>query len=107
MNGHDHNYQRFPPVNGTTYIVSGGGGATLYPVGDCPADTPDPVAWNDDVHGFLYISATPAELVGTAISASGPRPRRVLGGDGIRTYAVCMTRRMELRARLRRWTTIG
>lgn len=71
VNGHDHNYQRFAPVNGTTYVVSGGGGATLYPVGDCPADTPDPVAWNDDVHGFLYISASPAELVGTAVSGSG------------------------------------
>jgi hypothetical protein len=71
VNGHDHDYQRFPPVNGTTYVVSGGGGATLYPVGDCPDDTPDPIAWNDNVHGFLYISATPTELVGTAVSASG------------------------------------
>jgi len=31
----------------------------------------------------------------------------VIGGDGVRTYAVCMTTRIELRARLRRWTTIG
>jgi hypothetical protein len=71
VNGHDHDYQRFPPVNGTTYVVSGGGGAELYPVGDCPADTPDPVAWNDDVHEFLYVSATATELIGTAVSASG------------------------------------
>jgi hypothetical protein len=72
VNGHDHDYQRFPPVEGTTYIVSGGGGAELYPVeSDCPAETPDPVAWNDDVHEFLYVSATATELIGTAVSASG------------------------------------
>ena len=71
VNGHDHDYQRFPPINGTTYVVSGGGGAKLYPVGDCPAATPDPVAWNDEVHEFLYVSATATELIGTAVSASG------------------------------------
>ncbi len=27
--GHDHNYERFEPINGVTYIVSGGGGAYL------------------------------------------------------------------------------
>ena len=71
VNAHDHDYQRFPATNGTTYVVSGGGGAGLYPVGDCPADTPNPVAWNDDVHEFLYVSATATELTGTAVSASG------------------------------------
>lgn len=71
VNGHDHDYQRFPPIDGTTYIVSGGGGAGLYSVGDCPADTPEPVAWNDEVHHFLYVSATATELIGTAVSASG------------------------------------
>ena len=29
VNGHDHNDQRFPPVNGTTYVVSGGGARPL------------------------------------------------------------------------------
>jgi hypothetical protein len=71
LNGHDHNYQRFGPIDGATYVVTGGGGASLYPVGDCPAGTPDPVAWNDDVHEFLYVSATATELVGSAVSASG------------------------------------
>lgn len=27
--GHDHEYERFAPVNGITYIISGGGGAVL------------------------------------------------------------------------------
>jgi len=30
--GHDHNYERFSNINGTTYIVHGGGGAPLYPL---------------------------------------------------------------------------
>jgi acid phosphatase len=29
LSGHDHNYERFAPVNGVTYIVTGGGGASL------------------------------------------------------------------------------
>jgi len=33
LNGHDHNYQR-AKVNGIQYIVTGGGGAPLYPVGE-------------------------------------------------------------------------
>lgn len=31
--GHAHNYERTLPINGVTYIVTGGGGAPLYPVG--------------------------------------------------------------------------
>ena len=27
---HDHSYERFAPINGVTYVVSGGGGAELY-----------------------------------------------------------------------------
>jgi predicted MPP superfamily phosphohydrolase len=32
INGHDHNYQRTQPIQGTTYLTAGGGGATLYPI---------------------------------------------------------------------------
>ncbi len=31
LNGHDHNYQRFAPMNGTVAVVTGGGGGMLYP----------------------------------------------------------------------------
>jgi hypothetical protein len=34
--GHDHGYERFVPINGTTYIVNGGGGAPLYSFGKSP-----------------------------------------------------------------------
>jgi len=33
INGHAHGYERTIPINGVTYIVTGGGGAPLYPVG--------------------------------------------------------------------------
>lgn len=71
VNAHDHDYQRFAPIGGITYVVSGGGAASLYDVGDCPEGTPRPVAWNDDVHQFLYVSATSAQINGVAVSVNG------------------------------------
>lgn len=71
VNGHDHDYQRFAPIDGTTYVVTGAGAASLYQVGDCPEGTPRPVAWNDLVHSFLYVSATAGRLIGTAVSVQG------------------------------------
>ena len=32
INGHDHNYERSRPINGTTYLTVGNGGAALRPV---------------------------------------------------------------------------
>jgi calcineurin-like phosphoesterase family protein len=32
INGHDHNYERSKPLQGTTYLTVGGGGASLRPV---------------------------------------------------------------------------
>jgi len=32
LNGHDHDYQRLRGPAGVTYVVTGGGGQTLYPV---------------------------------------------------------------------------
>lgn len=33
LQGHDHIYERFNPINGVTYVVTGGGGAGLYDAG--------------------------------------------------------------------------
>jgi 3',5'-cyclic AMP phosphodiesterase CpdA len=47
INGHDHNYQRSLPLSGTTYLVCGGGGATLYPI------QPQPwTAFAQSIHSF-------------------------------------------------------
>jgi 3',5'-cyclic AMP phosphodiesterase CpdA len=32
INGHEHNYERTRPIEGTTYLIVGGGGASLRPV---------------------------------------------------------------------------
>ncbi len=71
LNGHDHDYQRFAPIGGVTYVVTGGGGAKLYGVGDCPAGTPRPIAYNDDVHQFVYVSATSSQLKAQAVASDG------------------------------------
>src|SRR6266511_4227634 len=71
VNGHDHDYQRFPPQRGVTYVVEGAGGAGLYEVGECPEGTPDPAVADDTHHGFLYLSATTRKLTGRAVSDDG------------------------------------
>jgi 3',5'-cyclic AMP phosphodiesterase CpdA len=32
INGHEHNYERTKSINGTTYLITGGGGASLRPI---------------------------------------------------------------------------
>jgi Calcineurin-like phosphoesterase len=36
INGHEHNYERTRPIDGTAYLIVGGGGAHLRPVGKSP-----------------------------------------------------------------------
>jgi 3',5'-cyclic AMP phosphodiesterase CpdA len=62
LSGHDHLYQRFRPIEGVTFVVSGGGGAGLDNVAACPPDTPSPAAAFDDGHHFLYVRATEGAL---------------------------------------------
>ncbi len=33
LNGHEHNYERFDKINGVQYIITGGGGNSLYDMG--------------------------------------------------------------------------
>jgi tartrate-resistant acid phosphatase type 5 len=68
--GHDHNYQRFGPRNGVTYIVHGGGGARLYPVRGCPRGFPKRRAARS-VHGWLHLRTTPTSLRVRAIGPMG------------------------------------
>ena len=69
LNGHDHNYQRFE--NGpVTYVVVGGGGASLYGLEDCPTSGAAALA-GEAVHGFLYLEADQKRIAGRAIAADG------------------------------------
>ena len=81
LSGHDHNYQRFR-VQEMAFVVSGGGGAALDRVGECPAGTPAPLAEIDDRHHFLYGQATSGRLSLQAVPVPGGRPvdRLVLRG---------------------------
>jgi acid phosphatase len=67
--GHDHNYQRFAPRRGVTYVVHGGGGTRLYPLRSCPASFPARVAGRA-MHGWLHLVADAFTL---RLRAVGPR----------------------------------
>jgi hypothetical protein len=72
LSGNHHSYQRFAPLSGTTYVVTGGGGAPLHKVeSKCPPATPQPIIWNDKKHHFLYLSVRRSELTGWAVSSDG------------------------------------
>jgi 3',5'-cyclic AMP phosphodiesterase CpdA len=64
--GHDHCYERFAPINGTTYIVNGGGGAPLYAVGKSPQ-----TAFSSSQHSFMTFDVHEDRIVANAISTDG------------------------------------
>jgi 3',5'-cyclic AMP phosphodiesterase CpdA len=63
--GHDHDYQRSTPINGVTYVVSGGA-ATLRPTG-----SEDFTAVSASVRHFLDLAASRSELIVRAIDQHG------------------------------------
>lgn len=65
--GHEHYYQRFEPINGVDYIVSGGGGASLYPF---KSDPPHPSV-RIRTHHFLLFEALGDELWMKALNERG------------------------------------
>jgi hypothetical protein len=70
LNGHDHDYQRFGPIDGVTYVVTGGGGGSLYDMRDCPEGTPGPMASAVAFH-FVTIEATAETLIVAARAPDG------------------------------------
>jgi 3',5'-cyclic AMP phosphodiesterase CpdA len=66
LSGDDHNYQRFEPRGGVTYVVSGNGGRTAYDLERCPAGYPKRRA-ESERHGFLYLEVRAAVLSGLAV----------------------------------------
>jgi 3',5'-cyclic AMP phosphodiesterase CpdA len=68
--GHDHNYQRFRPRRGVTYVVHGGGGARLYGLERCPRSYPRRLVGRE-VHGWIYLRALADELRVRAVGPGG------------------------------------
>jgi len=72
LSGDDHNYQRFEPENGVTYIVDGAGNDRLYPLESCPALYPRRLAQSTQ-RGFLYLVASEQKLDGYQVAMGGVR----------------------------------
>ncbi len=66
--GHDHQYSRYRPIDGVTYVVSGNGGAGLYPF-----RRRDPrVAFRQNhVHGITVIEVSPEKALLRHVSTEG------------------------------------
>jgi predicted MPP superfamily phosphohydrolase len=64
--GHDHDYERMVPQNGTTYVVTGGGGRGTYDVSKSGF-----TAFSEAVIHFVYGEINGDELTLHAIDASG------------------------------------
>jgi 3',5'-cyclic AMP phosphodiesterase CpdA len=75
LSGHDHNYQRFVPRRGVTYLVHGGGGAESYPIKPCPRSYPRRARARRE-HGWLYVRFGQDRAVGWAVNVSGRRTDR-------------------------------
>jgi 3',5'-cyclic AMP phosphodiesterase CpdA len=68
INGHDHNYERSRPLDGTTYLTVGNGGASLRPVAPGP-DSARAVS----TFGFASLHADAGSLTIEAWNTSGQR----------------------------------
>jgi hypothetical protein len=66
LNGHDHDYERTTPQNGVTYVVTGGGGVGVRPVGSSTF-----TAFSDAVIHFVYVTVAGNELALHAIDGLG------------------------------------
>jgi acid phosphatase len=73
--GHDHNYQRFENA-GVSYIVTGGGGQTLYELNECPDNHPEMLA-GVELHHFLVIEQTDSSLEVWSVDVNGEVIERV------------------------------
>jgi acid phosphatase type 7 len=66
FSGHDHCYERTVPIEGVTYVVSGGGGKRLYPAGES--------AWtarSASAHHAVFVHAEGQRLVLEALEPDG------------------------------------
>jgi hypothetical protein len=66
LSGHDHDYERTAPLNGVTYVVTGGGGRGTRNVGHSSF-----TAFSQEVIHFVFVEAQGPRLVLHAIDATG------------------------------------
>lgn len=66
LSGHDHNYERTLPMEGTTYVVTAGAGAPLYDSG-----TDVWTAVSASTHHILTLRIRASAIVGQAVDLSG------------------------------------
>jgi acid phosphatase type 7 len=66
LSGHEHDYERFEPRNGVTYVVSGGGGRETRDVGHGSM-----TAFSEAVLHFLSVEVSGDEMVVHAIDGTG------------------------------------
>jgi hypothetical protein len=64
INGHDHNYQRLRPIDGTTYLICGGGGASLYKI-----QTNNWQEFAESVHSFGIVEVYQDQIILTGINS--------------------------------------
>jgi len=64
--GHDHDYERTVPIEGVTYVVSGGGGHSSRPVGEGSW-----TAMSDSVLHVVHLRVTTDRIELTAVDAAG------------------------------------
>ncbi|NDC14406.1 MAG: metallophosphoesterase [Synechococcaceae bacterium WB9_2_170] len=57
INGHEHDYERTKSINGTTYLITGGGGASIRPI--LPNERSIKVA---STYSFVELTATATRL---------------------------------------------
>jgi len=69
LTGHDHEYQRFLSAEGTTFIVTGGGGRELYPL--IPLCNPPEMRAGAVKHHFTGIEVYSDRMAVTAVSVDG------------------------------------
>jgi len=70
INGHDHYYERFLSSNGVTYVVTGGGGASLYSRRSSCSGTPPSQATAQRNH-FLSVEIRGTTMTLTAVATDG------------------------------------
>ncbi len=66
INGHEHHYERTQPIDGTTYLITGHGGASLRPVGKSPF-----TEFAISRHGFSLVEVNRKSIVIQGIDLDG------------------------------------